>query len=45
MSTTPSRSTRGRGRRFESVVDTIGDTPCIRVNRLAPANVRLYVKA
>ena len=45
MSTTSSRTTRGRGRRFESIVDTIGDTPCIRVNRLAPAHVRLYVKA
>jgi cysteine synthase len=45
MSTTTARTTRGRGRRFESIVDTIGDTPCIRVNRLAPANVRLYVKA
>jgi cysteine synthase A len=40
-----SRTTRGRGRLFESVVDTIGDTPCIRVNHLAPAQVRLYVKA
>ncbi len=40
-----SRTTRGRGRRFESIVDTIGDTPCIRVNHLAPANVKLYVKA
>jgi cysteine synthase len=45
MSTTTSRTTRGRGRRFESIVDTIGDTPSIRVNRLAPPNVRLYVKA
>src|SRR3954466_12981967 len=45
MSTPTSRSTRGRGRRFESIVDTIGDTPCIRVNHLAPKNVRLYVKA
>src|SRR4051812_5798470 len=45
MSTQPSRTTRGRGRRFESIVDTIGDTPCIRVNRLAPTQVRLYVKA
>jgi cysteine synthase A len=40
-----SRTTSGRGRRFESIVDTIGDTPCIRVNNLAPAHVRLYVKA
>jgi cysteine synthase len=45
MSTSPSRTTRGRGRRFESILDTIGDTPCIRVNRLAPSHVRLYVKA
>lgn len=45
MSSQPSRSTRGRGRRYESIVDTIGDTPCVRINRLAPAHVRLYVKA
>jgi cysteine synthase len=45
MSTNTARTTRGRGRRFESIVDTIGDTPCIRVNHLAPAHVRLYVKA
>jgi cysteine synthase A len=45
MSTKNSRTTAGRGRRFESIVDTIGDTPCIRVNNLPPAHVRLYVKA
>ncbi len=39
------RTTRGRGRLFDSIVDTIGDTPCIRVNALAPKHVRLYVKA
>jgi len=39
------RTTTGRGRLFESVLDTIGDTPCIRVNNLAPKGVRLYVKA
>jgi cysteine synthase A len=39
------RTTKGRGRLYDSVVDTIGDTPCIRINHLAPANVRLYVKA
>jgi cysteine synthase A len=42
---TPSRTTSGRGRLYESVLDTIGDTPAIRVNRLAPAGVRVYVKA
>lgn len=40
-----SRTTNGQGRLYESVVDTIGNTPCIRVNNLAPDNVRLYVKA
>src|SRR3954464_4862171 len=45
MNPSASRTTNGRGRRFESIVDTIGDTPCIRVNHLAPKNVRLYVKA
>src|SRR6195256_4926584 len=39
------RTTNGRGRLFDSVLDTIGDTPCIRVNNLAPQGVRLYVKA
>jgi cysteine synthase A len=39
------RTTAGHGRLFESVVDTIGDTPCIRINRLAPEHIRLYVKA
>jgi len=40
-----SRTTTGQGRLYESVVDTIGNTPCIRVNNLAPDRVRLYVKA
>jgi cysteine synthase len=39
------RQTSGRGRLFESVVDTVGDTPCIRVNKLAPAHATVYVKA
>jgi cysteine synthase A len=39
------RTTEGRGRLYDSVVDTIGNTPCIRLNRIAPAHVRLYVKA
>lgn len=39
------RTTNGRGRLFNSVLDTIGDTPCIRVNNLAPDHVSLYVKA
>ena len=39
------RTTAGRGRLFDSVLDTIGDTPCIRVNNLAPPGVTIYVKA
>jgi cysteine synthase A len=39
------RTTNGRGRLFDSVLDTIGDTPCIRINNLAPKGVTVYVKA
>lgn len=40
-----SRTTEGQGRLYDNVLDTIGNTPCIRVNKLAPDHVRLYVKA
>ena len=30
---------------YDSVLDTIGDTPIIRINKLAPEGVELYVKA
>ncbi|NND91833.1 MAG: pyridoxal-phosphate dependent enzyme [Granulosicoccus sp.] len=39
------RTTSGQGRRYDSIVDTIGNTPCIRVNRLAPEGIDLFVKA
>ena len=39
------RSTNGQGRLYDSIIDTIGNTPCIRINKLAPQGVRLYVKA
>ena len=45
MTSKESRTTTGCGRSYGSVVDTIGNTPCIRVNNLAPDHVRLYVKA
>jgi cysteine synthase A len=38
------RRTTGRGRLFESIIDTVGDTPAVRINRLAPDHVLLYVK-
>src|SRR5512144_2592150 len=44
MSSTP-RKTRGQGRVYDSVVDTIGNTPCIRINHIAPKHVTVYVKA
>ena len=40
-----SRTTEGQGRLYDNVLDTIGNTPCIRINNLAPDHVRLYVKA
>lgn len=39
------RKTTGRGRLYDSILDTVGDTPAIRVNNLGPKGVRLYVKA
>ncbi|MBM9595197.1 cysteine synthase A [Roseitranquillus sediminis] len=38
------RRTEGRGRRFDSILDTVGDTPVVRINRLAPEGVTIYVK-
>ena len=39
------RSTAGRGKLFDSILDTVGDTPTIRINNLAPDGVTIYVKA
>ena len=39
------RRTSGRGRLYESILETVGDTPVVRVNNLAPDGIRLYVKA
>ena len=32
------------GRKFESIVETIGNTPVVRINRLGPKGVNLFVK-
>ena len=40
----PVRQTNGRGRLYDSVIETVGDTPAIRINRIAPKNVTVYVK-
>ena len=42
---TSMRSTQGRGRLFDSILDTVGDTPAIRVNNLAIEGRTIYVKA
>lgn len=39
------RTTEGRGRLYDSILDTIGNTPAIRVNNLGPDHVTTYVKA
>jgi cysteine synthase A len=38
------RQTDGRGRLYDSILDTVGDTPCVRINRIAPDHVTVYVK-
>jgi len=32
------------GRRYQSILDTIGNTPVVRINKLAPEGVNLFVK-
>lgn len=39
------RSTHGRGTLFDSILDTVGDSPAIRINRLASPGVEIHVKA
>jgi len=37
------RKTSGRGR-FDNILDTVGDTPVVKINRIAPEHVTVYVK-
>jgi cysteine synthase len=39
------RTTSGRGRLFDSILDTVGDTPAIRINNLGVDGKTIYVKA
>src|SRR5713101_5997936 len=32
------------GRRFKNILETVGNTPVVKINKLAPPNVNLYVK-
>ncbi|MGI9475334.1 MAG: PLP-dependent cysteine synthase family protein [Hyphomicrobiaceae bacterium] len=38
------RTTKGFGHTFDSILDTIGNTPSIRVNNVGPEKVNLFVK-
>ena len=33
------------GKRYENILETIGQTPIIRINRLGPKGINLYAKA
>jgi cysteine synthase len=35
---------KNMGRRYANILETIGNTPVVRINRLAPPDVNLYVK-
>ena len=39
------RTTNGLGQLYGSVLDTVGNTPVIRLNRIVPDHVTIYVKA
>ena len=36
--------TEGRGRLYNDIVQTVGDTPCVRLNRTGPDHVSMFVK-
>jgi cysteine synthase A len=38
-------STAGRGRLFDRIIDTVGDTPTIRINNLGVAGRTIYATA
>lgn len=38
------RTTEGRGRLYDSILETVGDTPAVRINNLGVPNAMIYVK-
>ncbi len=38
------RQTNGRGRRYDNILETVGDTPVIKINRIGPKHVNMFVK-
>ena len=45
MAAPQTRTTTGRGHRFDSILDTVGNTPVVRINNVGVDGVTLYVKA
>jgi len=39
------RTTQGRGRLYDSILDTMGDTPVVRINNIGVEGTTIYVKA
>jgi cysteine synthase A len=44
MNNTEIRQTEGCGKLFDSIIDTVGNTPCVKIQRLAPNGVDIYAK-
>lgn len=44
MKTQSIRTTHGRGRLYDSILETVGDTPAVRINNLGVEGVTIYVK-
>jgi hypothetical protein len=42
--TRQSQHTQGRMAKFESILGTVGNTPVVRINNLAPPGINLFVK-
>ncbi len=38
------RTTTGHGHPYDSILETVGNTPAVKINRLAPEGIALYVK-
>ena len=45
MSSSEIRTTEGRRKVYNSVLDTVGNTPVVKINNLAPSDINFYVKA
>ena len=44
MSSNTVFNTKGRGKIYNSITETIGDTPVVKLNKVAPDGVNIFVK-